>query len=219
MQRGLDFSKDRLLLNDFNADIIVGIDEVGRGAWAGPVCVGAYVLDLNNHTQLEGVNDSKLINPTKRHLLSNELSKSTFMVLTGDLNSINSIGIGKTISNLITDAVNKLTLITEKLSKKAVFIIDGQFSVNFGDHTLKQNKADCTYYSVAAASIIAKVYRDKLMQELHNSYNHYGFNNNKGYPTKYHLNALKLYGVSPIHRTSFSPISNQLNIFNEKYKD
>ena len=215
MAKFLDFSKDIELLNQFNADLIIGIDEVGRGAWAGPVCIGAYVLDINNHEYLEGINDSKLVKKEKREELCPLLLKEKNLVLTGELDSINTVGIGKTISNLILNAVNVLNEYAVSSNKKAIFIIDGQFSNNFGENTIKRIKADSTYYSVGAASIIAKVYRDNLMNTFHSSYNLYGFDRNKGYPTQFHLSALNMHGVSPLHRRSFKPISKQLGLFNE----
>lgn len=214
----LDFTKDRELLREYSADLIIGIDEVGRGAWAGPVCIGAFVLDVENHKLLHGVNDSKLVRKPKREELNSELLNSKYLVLTGELESINAYGIGKTITNLIELAVKDLSEYFAQLDRRALFIIDGQFKSAFGDNCIKRNKADSTFYSVAAASILAKVYRDNLMDSLHSSYNRYAFNKNKGYPTLEHRNALKEYGVTQIHRRSFKPISNQLSLQNEDNK-
>lgn len=204
--QALDFSADIQLLNQHNADLVIGIDEVGRGAWAGPVCIGAFVLDINSFKLIDGINDSKLVPKQKRQELSSLLQPTNHLVLTGSLEDINQVGIGQTISQLITSAISQLYESLMQQNKRAVYIIDGQFKTDFGNQTVKQNKADSTFYSVAAASILAKVYRDELMSQLHLSYNHYGFDRNKGYPTKEHLNALKIYGASQIHRTSFKPI-------------
>lgn len=219
MAISLDFSKDRELLSEFNADLIIGIDEVGRGAWAGPVCIGAYVLNINDHKPIIGINDSKLVRKAKREELNLELINSKYLVLTGEISSINEYGIGKTITDLITAAIKDINDYLLIIDKRAVFIIDGQFKAVFGDNCIKRNKADSTFYSVAAASILAKVYRDNLMNELHSSYNQYAFHKNKGYPTKEHLNALREYGVTQIHRKSFKPISNQLSLLNEDYRN
>lgn len=215
MASPLDFSKDIELLNKFNSDLIIGIDEVGRGAWAGPVCIGAFVLDLSNHNLISGINDSKLVKKEKREELCGLLQNNKYMVLTGELDSINQFGIGLTITNLITKAVQELNKYVAEQNKRALFIIDGQFKATFGDNSVKRIKADSTFYSVAAASILAKVYRDNLMTQLHSSYNQYAFNKNKGYPTPEHLNALNKFGVSQIHRRSFKPISNQLTLLND----
>ncbi len=215
MTTPLDFSKDIELLKEFNTDLIIGIDEVGRGAWAGPVCIGAFVLDLNNHSLINGINDSKLVKKEKREELCGLLQNNKYMVLTGELESINQFGIGLTITNLITTAVQEFNKYVAEQNKRALFIIDGQFKAAFGDNSVKRIKADSTFYSVAAASILAKVYRDNLMTQLHSSYNQYAFNKNKGYPTPEHLNALNKFGVSQIHRRSFKPISNQLTLLND----
>jgi len=215
MITSLDFSRDLELLKQYNADLIIGIDEVGRGAWAGPVCIGAFVLDMNNHSLLKGINDSKQVKKANREILSELLASNKHLVLTGELESINNLGIGRTITNLIFRAVEELNAYVNSINRKAVFIIDGQFKASFGDNSTKKIKADSTFYSVAAASILAKVFRDNLMNELHSSYNQYAFYKNKGYPTPEHLNALKVYGVSKIHRTSFKPISNQLMLLDE----
>jgi len=219
MAASLDFSKDLELIKEHNVDLVIGIDEVGRGAWAGPVCIGAFVLDINKHIPVIGVNDSKLVKKDKREEVSNLLQDNKFLVLTGELNSINSFGIGKTITDLIINAVDDLNAYVTNLNKKALFIVDGQFKVSFGENSVKRIKADSTFYSVAAASILAKVFRDNLMTQLHSSYNQYAFNKNKGYPTSEHLKALNTYGVSKIHRTSFKPISNQLSLLNENSRN
>lgn len=211
----LDFSKDLDFLNKADADVVVGIDEVGRGAWAGPVCVGGFILDTKRHTLVNGVNDSKKISKPNREKLSELLKKESYMVLEGNLQSINTIGIGKTITNLIFKLVEEIKNELSAANKRALFIIDGQFSADFGVNTIKHIKADSTFYSVAAASILAKVYRDNLMSNLHLSYNNYGFNKNMGYPTNYHLKALEVYGITDIHRTSFKPIKDKL--INENY--
>jgi len=215
MITSLDFSKDIELIKQQNVDLIIGIDEVGRGAWAGPVCVGAFVLDISNHPVIDGINDSKLVKKQKREELSLLLKDNKHLVLTGELHSINTLGIGRTITDLISSAVQELSIYVSQLNKKALFIIDGQFKEPFGENCIKRIKADSTFYSVAAASILAKVYRDNLMNELHSSYNQYAFNKNKGYPTLEHLNALSTYGITDIHRRSFKPISRQLTLLSE----
>ncbi len=178
---------------------IVGIDEVGRGCWAGPVAVGAFVYDMNTE-YVKGVNDSKLIVSKQREKLFKKLSKFNYIVKFGEVDTINKVGIGKTIEILITEIVDQLN------DGNTFFTIDGQFSKNFGKDTMKAIKADSTYYCVGAASILAKVTRDKLMSELHESYPDYLFNRNKGYPSPFHRNILKEKGFCELHRTSFAPI-------------
>lgn len=215
MAISLDFSQDKRLLSETESDLIIGIDEVGRGAWAGPVCIGAFVLDVYSSTPLNNVNDSKLVKPIVRNKLSEELLPNKNLLLLGSIDSINNVGIGKTITQLIFHAVEQLTEYANSINRNPIFIIDGQFKADFGSKSVKRIKADSTFYSVAAASILAKVYRDNLMINLHNNYTQYSFNKNKGYPTFEHINALKLHGVSVMHRKSFKPISDQLKLINE----
>ena len=195
----LDLQVDLKLIENTQYKRIVGIDEVGRGSWAGPVAVGAYVIDSTTK-MLNGINDSKKVKPAKRSELSKELSNDKHSIHLGDLDSINKIGIGKTITNLIGDIVDEYN------SDETFFLIDGQFARNFGRNTLKIIRGDAIYYSVAAASILAKVYRDNLMRTLHFEYQNYGFNTNVGYPTFKHLAALKKLGITKLHRTSYKPI-------------
>jgi ribonuclease HII len=178
---------------------VVGIDEVGRGSWAGPVAVGAFIYD-SNCKLVKGVNDSKLVAGNQRKELFKPLSKYEYRVNFGEVEVINKIGIGKTIENIITNIVDELN------DGKTFFIIDGQFSKNFGEHTMKAIKADSTYYCVGAASILAKVIRDNFMMEIHNNYPDYDFYKNKGYPSPFHRNALREKGFCEIHRKSFAPI-------------
>lgn len=193
------YEKNIILENGF--DCVVGIDEVGRGSWAGPVAVGAYIYSLDCEN-CDGVNDSKLVKFLKREQIYSVLSSHDYLVKFGDINSINELGIGKTIENLITEIVE---FINSKFTRSHI-IIDGQFAKNFGENTIKRIKADSTFYSVAAASILAKVERDRLMKSLHDSHPEYGFNTNVGYPTKKHIESLTQFGPCELHRKSFKPI-------------
>jgi|SRR5690606_9541226 len=193
------FELDMITNGDF--ECIVGIDEVGRGSWAGPVAVGAYVFTLDCK-QCRGINDSKLLSLGKRESAYKRLSQHRYFVKYGEIEEINQIGIGKTIERLVADLVREVNL----MHSKSFFVIDGQFAKSFGKNTMKAIQADSTYYSVAAASIMAKVQRDRLMKELHHDYPVYGFNTNVGYPTKKHIKALNEHGPSEVHRKSFEPI-------------
>lgn len=199
MGLNLEFEKN-LILSD-NYDCIVGIDEVGRGSWAGPVAVGGYLFKLDTE-EFEGVNDSKLVKKDKRSSLYSFLKNHSHYVVFKEVEEIDSVGIGRTIQNAILEIIDKVTL----EYSNPFFIVDGQFSIDFGRNVIKKNKADSTFYSVAAASILAKVERDSLMLELHKSYPEYFFNSNVGYPTRKHLDSLSKFGPSPIHRKSFKPI-------------
>lgn len=206
LTNGLNYT---MLIPEFEKQIItsgaysrvVGIDEAGRGCWAGPVHVGAYVYDSNT-TYVEGVDDSKNITSPKRFLLYEKLcsTPSNIIIRTADNRYIDKFGIGKAISNIIAE------IISEFDAKDTYFIVDGQFAQRFGNNVMVIPKADSTYYSVGAASILAKVSRDEYMKEMDAAYPGYDFFKHKGYGTKLHLELLKKNGASSIHRHSFRPI-------------
>lgn len=180
---------------------IYGIDEAGRGSWAGPVAVGAYRFDLNTKV-LEGIKDSKLLIPQKRKILFNQLYSSENSIIEfGEVELINKIGIGNTITTLIQKIIN------ETFSDDTFYIIDGIFSKEFVINSKKIIKGDLLHYSISCASILAKVKRDELMTELALEFPEYGFDLHKGYGTKKHQEALKNYGISKIHRINYKPIA------------
>ncbi len=194
--------KDILLLNEEKVARVIGIDEVGRGCWAGPVVVGGFVFD--NKGYVKGVHDSKLLKKELREKASKKLQKYDYKIEIGDLETIDKIGIGKTIEGLMAKIVeyyrNKFG------SLDTIFVIDGTFARNFGKDTKKVIKADSNYYSVASASVLAKVFRDSMMVNLHQNYPNYSFNINKGYATKKHRMAISELGICELHRKSFKPV-------------
>lgn len=194
-----DFERDLIQKNSY--DCVVGIDEVGRGSWAGPVAVGGYIFTMEDD-EVEGVNDSKLIRKDKRISIHALLKNYKHRIIYRDIDEIDSIGIGKSIQNCIIEIIE--SVYSEFYNP--FFIVDGQFSIDFGKNVLKRNKADSTFYSVAAASILAKVERDTRMVELNKLYSNYFFDSNVGYPTRKHIDALQKYGPSQVHRKSFKPI-------------
>jgi ribonuclease HII len=181
-------------------DTIVGIDEVGRGCWAGPVTVGAYFYQVGS-PHILGVNDSKLLSLKQRVAAFAQLQAHQHSVMFGSVADINELGIGKTIEQLITG------FITEFTTPTTLFLVDGQFKTAFASNVRKFIKGDSTYYSIAAASILAKVQRDRLMAELDQHYPLYGFARHKGYGTKQHQQALTNHGVCEIHRLSYKNIA------------
>jgi ribonuclease HII len=188
------------LIDSGEYDYVVGIDEVGRGCLAGPVAVGGYLFRPENKV-FRKVNDSKLIKMSGRVILHKKLSEHDYMVKYGDNAEIDKIGIGKVLHNLISTIVIEFQ---EQLnSERIFFLIDGQFSKNFGINTKKVIKGDSTYYSIASASILAKVERDNLMIQMHKLYPVYRFDKHKGYATKFHREIIKNLGISEIHRKSF----------------
>ena len=176
---------------------IAGIDEAGRGALAGPVIAAAVILPID--CPLDGLNDSKQLSPKQRDQLSDEI-KSVAV----------SIGVGS-IDNQMIDRHNILnaTLLAmreavEKLTPQPdCLLVDGLFLPQVDIRGEAIPKGDSRSYSIAAASIIAKTTRDRLMIELDRTYPNYGFPKHKGYPTLQHRQAITQFGASDIHRHTF----------------
>ena len=204
---------------------IIGIDEVGRGAFAGPVVVGAVVLNKDNPYQgYQGIipgeiNDSKLLSPRNREILDKEIRKCAqfYSIAEVGVSVINKVGIGKATKIAFRKVVKSIICNENQeiqnskyqiLNTKYFMLVDGFHIKYIKGIGLKNQKAiikgDRKSISIAAASIIAKVYRDKLMKDLAKKYREYHFEDNKGYGTKEHQIAIKKYGLSRIHRKSFN---------------
>lgn len=185
---------DLELLKD--KDYILGIDEVGRGPIAGPVCVAGVVLDKNFYHPL--INDSKKLSAKKREILYDYIIKKCldYKILILDNNQIDELGIQNCITNLMYDVYNKVSI------KPDITVID-YIKLDI-KNSVSLKKADQISQAVACASIIAKVYRDRLMDEYAKIYPNYLFEKHKGYGTKTHYELINKFGVSPIHRKSFN---------------
>lgn len=192
--------KEEVLLWQQGVKYIAGVDEVGRGCFAGPAVAAAVILPKDFDTKI-GVNDSKLLSAPKRKMLSEYIKKNavSYSIATVPVGVINEHGIGNAVQEAFYEAVNKLGIAAE-------YILVDAFYIN--DIDRKKQKAiihgDRISLSIAAASIIAKVYRDRLMADYHNQFPQYNFSANKGYGTLRHRDALKKYGLSSLHRTSFN---------------
>lgn len=176
---------------------ICGIDEVGRGPLAGPVVAGAVILQKD--AQILYINDSKQLSEKKRELLYDEIMEKAVSVGIGIVSPaiIDEVNILKATYEAMRIAISKLSVTPNLLLNDAVTI---------PEVSIKQVpiiKGDAKSVSIAAASIIAKVTRDKMMVEYHKLYPEYGFDSNKGYGSATHIDALKKYGPCPIHRTTF----------------
>ena len=180
---------------------IAGIDEAGRGALAGPVIAAAVILPIN--CGIEGLKDSKQLTLKQRDHLSEEIYRVAM-----------SVGIGS-VDNRVVDSLNVLeaTLLAmrqaiEKLTPQPDYLlVDG---INFPAIDIQGEaitKGDSRSYSIAAASIIAKTTRDRLMIALDRTYPDYGFSQHKGYPTSQHRHAIAQFGASDIHRHTFKLLS------------
>lgn len=177
--------------------LIAGIDEAGRGPLAGPVVAASVILPEN--VFIPGLDDSKKLAPEKRDQLYDVISEKAIALSTGivDVEVIDSINILNATKMAMETAVRKLA------PKPEYILID---AVELPQFSIKQKaiiKGDSKSISIAAASIIAKVTRDRILDKLHNEYPDYGFVHHKGYGTKQHVDAIKKYGVCPIHRMSF----------------
>jgi ribonuclease HII len=193
--------------------LIAGVDEVGRGALAGPVVACAVLFDkdlLEHAKKLFGkeVNDSKLLSPAQREKLYRKIRK------------LAPTSIGK-VSNKKIDKINILEA-TKLAMRKAILslpsrpdivLVDGNLKLNLDIPQLQIIDGDRLCFSISCASIVAKVVRDRIMERLHYLYSQYNFKRNKGYGTKEHIESLYLYGPSPIHRRSFSPVRQALEAF------
>ncbi len=181
-------------------ELVAGIDEVGRGSWAGPVVAAAVVL--HPKFNLPGLNDSKKLNATTREKFAEIIQKEAlfFGIAQIEVGVINRQGIGKASFMAMRSAV-------KKLKERPHFILVDAFYVPYLiDKKLQIGivRGDQLSISIAAASVVAKVYRDKLMEKLSKSYPKYGFERHKGYGTADHQSAIKKFGFTPIHRTSFN---------------
>lgn len=203
-ERLMDMWKIEKSIYSDNVTEIVGIDEAGRGPLAGPVVAAAVILPP--FFLLEGLNDSKKISEKKRVILAEKIKKSAISWSVGiiDAKIIDEINILEATRHAMNDALNSLAV------KGQFVFVDGIFNPVIKMKQKAIIKGDSYSASIAAASIIAKTYRDNLMYEYDKIYPEYGFKIHKGYGTKLHLDALKKYGPSPIHRRSFSPVSDVL---------
>lgn len=189
------FDYDISLMSE-KVKLIAGMDEVGRGPLAGPVVVACVIMPYDE--MIDGVFDSKKVTKKNRERLYDEIQKKAI-----------AISIWKEEQDII-DTVNILN--ATKLSMKKAFenltikpdllLIDA-VKMNICDNEKSIIKGDATSYAIACASIVAKVYRDRIMEDYSKKYPQYDFENNVGYGTKKHIDAIKTFGITPIHRLSF----------------
>jgi len=184
---------------------VAGIDEAGRGAWAGPVCAAAVVLPLDRSDLLDllaGVRDSKQLSPARREALLPRILKVAEAVGVGwaTPSEVDEMGIAPATRQAMARAVGRLDGQVDALLVDYVRLPE----INLPQRALP--KADVHCLSVAAASIVAKVTRDRLMVALDEDLPGYGFARHKGYGTRQHREALARLGASPIHRMSWRPM-------------
>jgi len=181
-------------------NLVCGLDEVGRGSFAGPVVTGCVIFP-SNIILPKGIKDSKLLTPKKREELSVIIKKEALYWAVGeiDVTCINEVGIGEATQLAFLKAIENLKQTPD------YYLIDAFFIKNLDRGKQKPIiGGDKICATISAASIIAKVYRDDLMRELHKEYPQYNWAQNKGYGTLEHREAIKKYGLCRIHRKSFN---------------
>ncbi|TBU95517.1 ribonuclease HII [Stutzerimonas kirkiae] len=192
MQLGLDFSLVEAL--------VAGVDEVGRGPLCGPVVTAAVILDPTR--PIQGLNDSKKLSEARRERLFDEIREKAlaWCIARAEVEEIDRLNILHATMLAMQRAVEGLA-VTPKLA-----LIDGNRCPRLAVPAAPVVKGDSQVPAIAAASILAKVSRDREMCELDRLYPGYGLAGHKGYPTPTHLAALQALGVTPIHRRSFAPV-------------
>lgn len=180
--------------------LVAGVDEVGRGPLAGPVVTAAVILDPEN--PIEGLMDSKVLSEKKREALEPIIKKNALAWAIGrcEVEEIDEHNILQATMIAMQRAVAALSVKPEKV------LVDGNKTPDFGIPAEAIIKGDQSEPAICAASILAKVCRDHEMVELDKVYPEYGLAKHKGYPTKAHIEALQLHGITPIHRCSFGPV-------------
>ncbi len=189
--------EDELRNRGFN--MICGIDEAGRGPLAGPVVVASVIMPADS--MIEGVNDSKKVSEKKREKLYDQILEEAISYGVGIVgqDEIDEINILNATKKGLTMSLKELTVKPDLIIVDALTHID---TMGIPYESIIKGDAKC--YSISAASIIAKVTRDRIMREWDKVYPEYGFEKHKGYGTSAHIEAIKKYGLCPIHRKSFT---------------
>ncbi|AVQ32857.1 ribonuclease HII [Staphylococcus muscae] len=194
---------EQAILDEQPEALICGIDEVGRGPLAGPVVASAVILETNH--QHIGINDSKQLNAMKREALNQSLKENvrSWGIGVASVEEIDTLNIYEATKLAMYRAINDLSV------QPTHYLIDAMTLEKLDAPQQNIIKGDANSVSIAAASIIAKVYRDEMMVEYAKTYPGYDFEHNAGYGTAKHLDGLATQGVCPIHRLSFEPIKSK----------
>ena len=198
----LDYTLERNLIIG-GSPIICGVDEAGRGTLCGPVVAAAVILPCG--LEIDGLNDSKKLTPKKRDKLFDLICENAvaYSIAYGTVEQINETNILEATLDAMHRAVDTLSL------KPTHALIDGNIARGFSVSATPVVHGDAISPSIAAASILAKVTRDRLCIDLDAEYPMYGIAKHKGYGTKEHMDALRKYGPAPIHRNKFIRFLNE----------
>ncbi len=192
----LAYEKEMLALG---AEYIAGVDEVGRGPFAGPVVCAAVIMPLDAENLIDGVDDSKKIKEERREQLAALIRERAvaYKICEESPETIDEINILEATKRCMKRAVEGLSV------QPDIVFVDGNFRIDIELPQQNIVRGDALSYSIGAASLLAKVYRDSLMREYDKQYPQYGFARHKGYGTAVHIRALKEFGPCPIHRKTF----------------
>lgn len=199
-------------LREKGITLIAGVDEVGRGPLVGPVVAACVVLP--EEFNLDGLTDSKKLSEKKRNFYFDEIKKIALGVGVGiiDEKKIDEVNIYEATKLAMKEAINDCL----KNCKIEHILIDAM-PLELDIPTTSIIKGDLKSITISAASVIAKVTRDRMLDELHEKFPMYDFNKNKGYPTKKHLEAIEEYGILPEHRRSYGPVKNYIETHKEMF--
>ncbi|MBI1216875.1 MAG: ribonuclease HII [Alphaproteobacteria bacterium] len=203
--------KPDFFFEDDCGELCCGIDEVGRGPLAGPVVAAAVIIDRARMPKkiLSQINDSKKLTPAKRESLFNILHEYSYISIEqASVAEIDEINILQASLLAMRRACDGLEKQTGKRIHTA--LIDGNKAPALSCAVKTIVGGDGKSLSIAAASIVAKYFRDRLMKNHADDYPHYGWERNAGYGTAEHLKAIEIHGITPLHRRSFAPVSKQL---------
>lgn len=192
----LEYTLESKLLEE-GYTLVCGVDEAGRGPLCGPVVAAACILPIGLY--IEGLNDSKKLTPKKRKIVFEQIKEHAiaYCIAQASVEEIDELNILEADMLAMRRAVEGLAL------KADYALIDGNIARGFNIPTMTVIKGDATSPSIAAASILAKVTRDEMCEQMDKDYPQYGIGKHKGYGTKQHMDALRQYGPSPIHRKKF----------------
>lgn len=197
--------------SSFQEEEIIGVDEVGRGPLAGPVVSAAVILKAN--TKFKFLNDSKQLTEKQRDYAELEIKEKALAYTIHELSAlvIDQSNILRAAQETMINCINELN------RPKALVLVDGNLKIDISHKQVTVVKGDSKSAAIAAASILAKVHRDRLMREYANTYPEYAFESNKGYGSQKHRDAIKKFGPCEIHRLSFLskilPNEQQMSLF------